>query len=162
MYHRHSIRLPGYDYSQAGAYFITLVVQDRECLFGEITNGKMCLNGMGQCASMIWQALPTHFNVSIDEYVFMPDHMHGILHIEGAPANAAQPQSLGAIIQNYKAISTRRMNAIRRTRGMTIWQRNYYEHIIRNEGEWQQIQQYILNNPVCWGDDQKDPLHTLW
>ena len=189
VHHRRSIRLPGYDYSQPGAYFVTLVAEDRLNRFGEISDGEVRLNLAGQCAVSLWQGLPRHFAIALDEWVVMPNHLHGIIVIgadfgkgeasgmhepatrPGNPPDASPlrshnrpqgtiPGSLGAIVQNYKSTSTRRINGLQGTPGAPVWQRNYYERIIRNEIEWRRIREYILNNPSQWELDQENPNRT--
>ena len=197
IHHRHSIRLKGYDYTQQGAYFVTICTHQRNCLFGEIVDGEMKLNTNGEIARGSWLSIPRHFqNVELDEFVIMPNHLHGIIlivnnaevefsEVEGealaisndqnqqnlsrqcfAPTvntgetikiNGTKPQSLAAIIQNYKSVSTRQINRINKAQGSVIWQRNYYEHIIRDEEALNNIRQYIFNNPINWVEDKENP-----
>lgn len=174
-HHRQSIRLPGYDYTQAGAYFVTLIAQQRECLFGAIVAGEMRLNEWGELVAMGWRDLPRHFaNLTLDEWVVMPNHLHGIIVLSKGEASAAEvltrpnkvradasplpphgtaPGSVGAILQNYKSVTTRKINHQRRTPGIPVWQRNYYEHIIRDDAALARIRHYILNNPQKWASD---------
>ena len=177
-HHRRSIRLKGYDYTQPGAYFVTLVAHQRDCLFGEIVDDKMRLNAVGELAQGIWLSLPRHFPaLTLDEWVIMPNHLHGVLVIGGAgeadhrkgeasavrlsgiaeplaadasPLHGTQSASVGAIVQNYKSVTARKINAHRRTPGALVWQRNYYEHIVRNDADLHRIRQYIVNNPLKW------------
>jgi len=183
-HHRRSIRLQGYDYSQPGAYFITLCTQNRECLFGEILNGEMRLNEFGKIAHQCWLEIPQHFpHVQLDEFVVMPDHIHGIIvlnnivvvgvgvqnfeprpqqqnieplqNIEPRRKNAYQhviPRSVGSIIRGFKIGVTK--NFRQNTDIYVVWQRNYYEHIIRNEIELNRIRQYIIDNPKKWRTDE--------
>jgi REP element-mobilizing transposase RayT len=187
IHHRRSIRLKGYDYSQAGAYFITICTHERERLFGEIADGDMHFSQLGQIAAACWRNLPKTFsNLEMGEWVIMPNHVHGILIIhdpipgagwgkgeasaakahctsantlsdaspqQGRPHGTA-PGSVGAIVQNYKSVTTRKINRIHTSAGSSIWQRNYYEHIIRDEKSHWQIAEYILSNPLKWKDDQ--------
>jgi len=176
-YHRKSIRLPGYDYSQAGAYFVTIVTHQRSHLFGEVCQGQVCLSLAGECVTSVLCSLPKHFPVWVDAFVVMPDHLHAILVIDPmdgsgeacgritshekvnrVPDAAPEPkgtvsQSLGAIVQNFKSISSRRINTWRNTPGGPVWQRNYYEHIIRTEAEHERIRLYIQKNPLQWTVD---------
>jgi REP element-mobilizing transposase RayT len=182
-HHRRSIRLKGYDYTQTGAYFVTVCAQDRVCLFGDVADGDMVLNPFGRVAVTYWQRIPRHFpHVQLDAWVVMPNHVHGIivitngrgealpaasvsteelLHFEtdlstldtGSNASPLQSGSLGAIVGNYKSITTRRINKMRHTPGERVWQRNYYERIIRNDRELDAIRQYIANNPLHWEQD---------
>ena len=209
IHHRHSIRLKGYDYTQQGAYFVTICTHQRNCLFGEIVDGEMKLNTNGEIARGSWLSIPRHFqNVELDEFVIMPNHLHGIIlivnnsevegevlanqdflqsrsEVEGealaisndqnqqnlsrqcfAPTvntgetikiNGTKPQSLAAIIQNYKSVSTRQINRINKAKGNVVWQHNYYEHIIRNNEALNNIREYIFNNPINWVEDKENP-----
>ncbi len=165
--HRRSIRLAGYDYSSAGAYFVTIVVHGRERLFGEIINEEMRLNDFGKIANECWCAIPEHFPfVELGAYVIMPNHVHGIIIINGRGAAMLRPYnnphkfnvkpgSLGAIVRSYKSAVSYRLNKELNATG--VWQRNYYEHIIRNEKEMDNIWRYIEANPSLWADDEENP-----
>ncbi|MTJ15880.1 transposase [Dolichospermum sp. UHCC 0299] len=276
IHHRRSIRLKGYDYTQQGAYFVTICTHQRNCLFGEIVDGEIKLNTNGEIARGSWLSIPRYFkNVELDEFVIMPNHLHGIIIIDSsevvgealanqdfsqlfsevvgealanqdfsqlfsevvgealanqdfsqlfsevvgealanqdfsqlfsevagealadqdfsqsfsevagealanqdfsqqqnlssqcfAPTvytgetvkiNGTKPQSLAAITQNYKSVSTRQINRMNKAKGNVIWQRNYYEHIIRNEEALNNIREYIVNNPINWVKDQENP-----
>jgi REP element-mobilizing transposase RayT len=170
---RHSIRLTGYDYAQAGAYFVTVVAWRREMLFGDIVNGEMVLNEMGEIVREEWeQTAVVRPNVELGEYVIMPNHVHGILvfvdDIVGASRRLAptkttlQPNSLGAVIGQFKSIVTKRINRLQNMAGRPVWQRNYYEHIIRNEREWDNIHRYIESNPSMWAEDEENPNRVNW
>jgi REP element-mobilizing transposase RayT len=187
-HHRRSIRLKGYDYTQAGAYFVTIVTHGRELLFENPV--------LRRVAETMWQRIPQHFpRVELDEWVVMPNHIHGILWIlndddDGVGArhspkielmtarpgvaerpgqmqddlgNASPlpvgppPGSLGAIVGNFKSVTARRINRIRKTPGVPVWQRNYYERVIRNERELHAIRQYICDNPARWDEDPENP-----
>jgi REP element-mobilizing transposase RayT len=168
IHHRRSVRLKGYDYSQEGAYFVTICTQARRCLFGEIVAGVMRLNEFGQIANEVLIAVPTHYeNVELGEYVIMPNHVHLIIRvgaqfiapstpiaIEPANNQGANNQgainrapTLGEIVRALKARVARKSN-------VPIWQRNYHEHIIRNANEYNRIAQYIINNPTNWENDE--------
>jgi len=166
---RRSIRLKGYDYSQSGAYFVTLCTQHRECLFGEIVNGEMHLNECGKIAEHSWLEIPQHYpHASLDEFVIMPNHVHGIIVLNGNNVGAKnfsplqQTQSkhylrgtsktIGSIVRGFKIGVTKWFR--QHTDIYTVWQRNYYERIIRNETEWQRIRKYIVNNPIQWENDE--------
>jgi putative transposase len=166
-YHRRSIRLRGYDYSQAGAYFVTMCTQDRACLFGAVEDGEVQLNQAGQTVSRWWDELNRRFtNVRTDASVIMPNHVHGIIVIEFSGGVAAptddNPAILGDVVQWFKTMSTNEY-----IRGVTrhdwppfpgkLWQRNYYERIIRDEGELTALRQYILTNPLKWQLDRQNP-----
>jgi REP element-mobilizing transposase RayT len=165
---RRTIRLQGYDYTSAGAYFVTICTHKRQCLFGEIVNGMMQLNEYGQIVSdsYLWLASQYPY-VYLDQWVVMPNHLHGIIGLSddlrrGVSRNAptidtvTKRKSLGRLIGAFKTVSTKQINILRDTPGTPVWQRNYYEHIIRNEESLRSIRQYIDNNPLAW---QKDQLH---
>jgi len=178
IHHRKSIRLPGYDYASQGWYFVTICVQDRECLFGEIVENNMILNIIGKIIDYHWRKLSKHFkNIELDQYQIMPNHFHGIIYI-GAGAkhsgekdaikckrvdvNASPLQmpcgtnsgSLGAIIQNFKSVTSRKINKINKSPGSHLWQRNYWESIIRTEKDLNRIRKYICENPLKWTKDK--------
>jgi len=174
-HHRCSIRLKGYDYTQPGAYFVTLVAWGRACLFGEIDGETMRLNPVGEVVQHAWLRLPSFFPIRLDAYVVMPNHFHGIICMGEAsaawalpgkqiiPADASpqpppkgtEPGSLGAIIQNFKSTSTRRANQINASPGLPLWQRNYFERVIRDEAEMGRIIAYIHANPSRWQEDKE-------
>lgn len=160
---RRSIRLQGYDYSRAGAYFVTVCTQNRQCLFGENVDGKMALNDAGRMIQTIWNGLPEHYHhVELDEFVVMPNHLHGIIAIVGAGLKPAptpiNQHGLPEIVRALKTFSARRINEMRNTPGAKLWQRNYYEHIIRNDDELNRIREYIANNPSQWEMDRENPV----
>lgn len=170
LHHRRSIRLKGYDYTLAGAYFVTLVTWQRECLFGRIVEGEICRNELGEIVAKTWlETAIVRPNVILDAFVVMPNHAHGIIVIteDGVRAsrrlapteNCIHPTgvvsgSLGAIIGQIKSLSTKRINAFRQTPGNPVWQRNYFERIIRNERELESIWAYIEANPCSWNEDE--------
>lgn len=193
-YRRRSIRLPGYDYSQAGAYFVTVVTQDRVCLFGNMVNGAVQLNEAGKIAQGVWDDIPHHYaDVALDAFVAMPNHVHGIILIRApaitvgaihesplqtlplpsgptrespqqtpassGPARIADRRRmlLSKIIGRFKMLSAKQINMLRETPGEPVWQRNYYEHIIRDEESLNRIRQYILDNPARWAVDRDNP-----
>jgi putative transposase len=178
-HHRRSIRLKGYDYTQPGAYYITLCTKARQCLFGDVVKGEMRLNSLGYIASTCWQEIPHHFpHVELDAFVIMPNHLHGILVISDTWGGATRasplhpthtlplrhpcgpiPKSVGAIVGSYKSAVSKQINVICNTKGISIWQRNYYEHINRNQESLDNIRQYIQENPWCWADDPENPQH---
>jgi putative transposase len=190
IHHRRSIRLPGYDYSQAGAYFVTICVYQRQCLFGEIIDGQMILNQYGTIVADTYQWLCQRYPyLHTDEWIVMPNHFHVIMVITDKPCmcvsrnaptinhrhtdhtinqrhtdhtiNPHNPptkrKSLGRLIGAFKTVSTKKINILRDTPGIPLWQRNYYEHIIRNEDGMDKIRQYIINNPLSWEIDQLHP-----
>ncbi len=171
---RRSIRLKGYDYSQEGLYFITMVCQDRAHLFGKITNGKMILNEAGKIAHQCWLEIPAHFpNVVLHEFVIMPNHVHGVIEIvttdgtdgtgtDGTAVRAknispllplprSPSRTVGSIVRGFKIGVTKWMR--QNTTIQNVWLRNYYEHIIRNDNSYNRISTYIINNPSKWEED---------
>ncbi|MCR4304169.1 MAG: transposase [Gallionella sp.] len=172
IHHRRSVRLRNYDYSQAGAYFITLCTQERKCLFGALAGDVVQLNEAGRLAQNIWDALPEHYScIELDSFVVMPNHIHGIILLNTAGARfiasnddgAAnlgamnRAPTLGEIVRAFKARCTHSVNQLLGTKGLSIWQRNYYEHVIRNESSLQEIREYIANNPAQWAIDSENP-----
>ena len=162
IHHRRSIRLKGYDYSQEGLYFITINTKDRKCLFGKIVNGKMILNDAGKIADECWLEIPKHFpNVVLHEHIVMPNHVHGIIEINPVRTSHVMaqhnqfskpiPGSISVIIQQYKSSVTKFVN--KNNISHFSWQSRFYEHIIRNEQSYQQIADYIINNPKNWTED---------
>ncbi|MCK5197781.1 MAG: transposase [Spirochaetes bacterium] len=188
-YNRHSIRLKGYDYSSAGAYFITICTQNRENLFGKIENGKMIFNNAGEMVDRIYNELENYHKIKIDKYIIMPNHFHGIIEItvgaesisvqngksivneesivnneswadmESAPTSHTNCE-LANIIQTFKRYTT--IEYIKMVKkhilppfNKRIWQRNYWEHIIRNNDELIDIRKYIKNNPENWKSDSR-------
>jgi len=164
LHHRRSIRLKGYDYSQAGLYFVTICCQNRVCAFGEIVNNEMVLNEYGQIVQMVWDELPQHYdNIQLGEFMIMPNHIHGIVVItddnvgaglKPAPTTTTTNHGLSEIVRALKTFSARKINESRNTPGEKLWQRNYWEHIIRNEQSYQRIADYIVNNPINWQSDK--------
>jgi REP element-mobilizing transposase RayT len=179
---RKPLRLPEYDYSEPGGYFITIVTYDRERLFGEIVNGEMRLNDYGKIIEEEWARsaiirMPWEF----DTHVVMPDHFHGVLTIverdppivtvgahscaplRGKTGNrrplSRPPRSLGSFVAGFKSACTARINTIRNTPGQPIWQRNYYEHVIRDDKDLDEICASIEGNPACWETDDPFPLN---
>ncbi|MEW5872045.1 MAG: transposase [Chloroflexota bacterium] len=191
IHHRRSIRLKGYDYTQSGAYFITLVTQGRARLFGEIVDNAMRLNRAGRIVEQEWRRLAMRFpNLRLDAFVIMPNHVHGIIVIVdptgatrcapagivdggdsapdggmidqgGSPLRADDggdwlrphgppPGSVGAYVGQFKSRVTKRLRL-----AFPIWQRDYYEHIIRDQDEWDRIRQYIHDNPRHWQEDSE-------
>lgn len=183
--HRRLLRLKDYDYSQAGAYYVTVVTQARVCLFGGIINGEMQLNEAGLLVQRAWNDLPNHYaNASLGAFVIMPNHVHGVIilsDVEGrvalagraglrpahtpasihasasitvrAEARSSKIHALPEIIRAFKSFSARRINENHNNIGRSIWQRNYYEHVIRNEDELNGICEYIAANPQNWEGD---------
>ena len=176
IHHRRSIRLKFYDYTQAGAYFVTICTHGRECLFGFIENGKMVLNEYGRIVDFTWNDLVNHnSNIGLGEYAIMPNHFHGIIVINpvGAGSKPALVDGAGLdkaglepaptnhglfeIVRQFKTFSARRINELRHSPGVPVWQRNYYEHVIRNEADYNRIAEYVAINPLKWLEDTLHP-----
>lgn len=165
---RQSIRLPKYNYAQPGAYFVTIVTHHRKCFFGSLRNDEVFLSDIGRIVEGAWREIPTHFpHVTVDEYVIKPNHIHGIVNMlqadVGAPymaplrSNHSQESAsptLGIIIGTFKAAVTRQVHKLDRFWGVKIWHRNYYEHVIRDERDYERIIDYMAVNPENW---EKDP-----
>jgi len=164
--HRRSIRLRDYDYTQSGAYFVTTCTYRRVCLFGEVLQGCMQLNNHGQTVTTYWDDLVNHYpKVELDVFVGMPNHVHGIIVLPDNVGAGFKPaptrhHGLPEIVRGFKTFSPRRINQLRNTPGQTVWQRNYYDHVIRSEDELDRIRQYILDNPVRWPEDVENPQNT--
>jgi len=184
---RRSIRLPQYDYSQAEVYFVTACSHEQRCLFREIDNSRIHLNPVGRVVSECWVEIPCHFaNVSLDAFVVMPNHVHGILVLNvGArqpsitsvkqPVVGAQhaaplqswaftvqrrkvvPRSLAAIIRSFKSAATKRVRESCPGVRVPIWQRNYYEHVVRRGEHLDSIRRYIWANVEHWAEDEENP-----
>jgi putative transposase len=150
---RRSLRLPGYDYSQAGAYFITACTQNRVMLFGEVIDDNVRLNEMGTIVQQTWDHLPTHYHgIDLDAFIVMPNHVHGIIILADA---SARRHAIPEIVRGFKTFSARRVNE-RAGKSGVLWQRGYYEHVIRNEKALDRIRAYIANNPARWADDPEN------
>ena len=199
-HHRRSIRLRGYDYTQAGGYFVTICAQNRECLFGNVVEMAMRLNDAGQMVQSVWNELPQHYpGVDVDAFVVMSNHIHGIIvlmdddivvgagprarpigpracpdnresppfdgqprGVRGQPRGVAPTMSLPDVVHRFKSLTTARFrhdvihNNWHPFHG-GLWQRNYYEHVIRNESELDRIREYIVANPGRWDEDINNP-----
>lgn len=160
-HHRRSIRLKGYDYALPGAYFVTICSYEKECIFGEVIDASVRLNEAGRIVEDTWLATPTiRQNVSLDEHIVMPNYLHGIVSIDwnirfdGRVARRgvlqSPSQTVGAIIRGFEGSATKRINAMRETPGQPVWQRNYYEHVIRDADDLDRIRRYIRGNPARW------------
>jgi len=215
IHNRQSLRLKGYDYSKKGLYFITIVTQDRARIFGEIKAGEMILNKLGKIAEEEWiKSIEIRNNITLHEYIIMPNHMHGIIqinfkkenlkenqkekedfrggdsdtgvlqyapsaispsaispsgnslsknsHSKFSPDFKSPSQTIGAIIRGYKGATTKRIKELHYKDGeklnidlsKSIWQRNYWDIIINNNNAYQNISNYIINNPKKWEEDK--------
>jgi REP-associated tyrosine transposase len=168
---RRSIRLQNFDYGSYGAYFVTLVTRDRKCVFGNIVDGQMRLNRWGQTASDEWKKSAEIRNeIELDVFVIMPNHVHGIIVIANASKRPTSrsplhsgptKRSLGSFVGGFKAAVTKRIRELRGEADTLVWQRNYFEHIIRNDESLLRLRQYILDNPVRWEFDRENPFASV-
>jgi putative transposase len=195
-HHRGSIRLKGYDYAQAGAYFITICANERECLFGEIVDGAMHLSEIGNVVEEEWLRSPKiRREIELDEWVIMPNHLHGIIIIlpepvvggvgthgraslrraplnigraslrtgpgdEGCTPLRRKPRSVSSFVAGFKSVTTKRINILRNSPSAPVWQRNYYEHVIRSDADLGRIRVYISDNPARWDSDEENPANA--
>jgi REP-associated tyrosine transposase len=167
---RRSIRLRGYDYAQMGAYFVTICARDRACIFGKVVHGDMRVNAWGDIVQACWDDLPNHYGQMVtDAFVVMPNHVHGIMVVtddrtrfvgaglKPAPTYNGKCHGLPEFVRAFKTFSARRINELRGMPGVPIWQRNYYERVIRDMGEMNRIREYIAANPAQWANDENNP-----
>ena len=176
-HHRRSIRVPDYNYSQPGAYFITIVTWRRECLFGEIKDGEMKLNKAGQIVWNVWNSLPARYpQIGLGAAVVMPNHFHGIIEIHNPvgviPVRAIHElplreqrltrrrMTIPLAVGYFKMNSAKRVNKILNSEGIPVWQRNYYEHIIRDDEDHNRIHLYIESNVDNWVKDEENPVNV--
>lgn len=154
IHNRQSIRLKGFDYSQEGLYFITICTHGHQPLFGEIIMVEMKINQIGNIVNHQWFQIPARFKgVQVDAFVVMPNHIHGIITImEPSPG-----QTIGKIIGAFKSLAANEYLKLCKSNNLPVeklWQRNYYEHVIRDEEDYYRIVDYIENNPLRWNEDQ--------
>ena len=166
-YQRHSLRIKNYNYSLPGAYFITVCTYRKENILGYIIDGKIELNVLGKITVKEWlRTFQIRKNIQLDEYIVMPNHFHGIIILtennkgvlQYAPTNKfrSPSQTIGSIVRGFKSAVTREIKRLDYPFFYSIWQRNYYEHIIRNENELNRIREYIQNNPLRWQYDREN------
>jgi REP element-mobilizing transposase RayT len=166
---RRSTRFKGWDYAGPGRYFVTLCTADRELLFGDVVDGSVVLSAAGQVAVATWRETPVvHPSVTLDAFVVMPNHLHGILSIRpdgwqrGAEESDGRPHgpssgSLGAIVGVYEATATKRIRALPGWEGAVVWQRGFHDRIIRDDAELARARAYIHANPANWPYDAEHP-----
>lgn len=159
-----SIRLPGFDYSKIGQYFVTVCAFEMRCIFGTVEKSKVRLNRIGEIATQLWFEIPHHFSeVAVDPFIVMPNHLHGILTIRRArravplqeehhPESFRKPVegSVPTIVRSYKSAVTKRVRETLRNRTMNVWQSNYFERVLRDGKEFGNASAYILENPLRW------------
>ena len=171
-HHRHSIRLKGYDYSNHGAYFVTICSHEKKCIFGNVVDGKMLLNDLGKIVEAEWiKCGELRIDVALHAFVVMPNHFHGIVLIcddddgRGTARRAPTVEQFGkpvagslpTIVRAFKSAVTKRINIHRDTPGVPVWQRNYYEHVIRDDADYTRIAEYVADNPRRWIEDTLHP-----
>lgn len=181
-YHIETTRMQGWDYASDGYYFVTICVKDREHLFGHLANGQMVLNEFGQTVNQCWFDLPNHYgNIRLDAFCVMPNHIHGIIVIDNNTTNivetglkpvskidptnhalletglkpvSTKQHGLFEMVRALKTFSARRINEIRHSAGMAVWQPRFHDHVIRDEKSLQNIREYIIRNPEMWEKDR--------
>jgi REP-associated tyrosine transposase len=164
---RRPLRLHGFDYAQPGLYFVPVCTHNRECLLGEVEGGQMRLSEVGRIVERIWQELPGRFpSVSTDAFVVMPNHVHGVIALgasraglpEGAASSAPtnDPPALGKVMRAFKSLSAIEVNRRLKRHRLPLWQRNYYEHVIRDGEDLDKICAYITENPLRWDQDPEN------
>ena len=174
-HHRRSVRLRQYDYRQSGAYFVTLCTYNRQCLFGEIIDGRMVQDDVGRIVATEWERTPQiRHEIDLDAWVLMPNHLHAIIVIAPAADELSLPQtslpagvsirgmgsikkSLSSLVQGFKSATTVQINAARETPHVPVWQRGFYEHVIPHEADLRRIREYVADNPRRWAEDENNP-----
>jgi putative transposase len=168
--HRRSLRLKDYNYANPGAYFVTICTRDRPPLLGDIIEGDMRLTDYGRIVNQEWKiSAKIRREITLDTFVLMPNHIHGIIFINESDVGATgrspvrsglRQGFLGSFLSGFKSATTKRINDLRKTPGAPVWQRNYYEHVIRNEQSLHRIREYVANNPQRWDFDRENPAAT--
>jgi putative transposase len=177
---RRSIRLQAWDYSWPWWYYVTIVVNDGRTIFGKVVNDEVRLSRFGQVVQEKWLAIPKRYkNVELDNYVVMPNHFHGIVIISDNPVEAIHESplrrdinpsheeyikrrrrmTLSKIVGWFKMNSAKQINLEQQTSGRAVWQRGFYDHIIRNDADLHRIRTYMANNPLQWAIDEENPDH---
>ena len=172
LHHRRSIRLKEYNYSEPGFYFVTICVKDKKCILGKVVDDlvnfdtKVELSEIGKIVEKEWLEIKNYFiGIEVDNYVIMPNHIHGIIVINVGAIHELPLQRrkmvLSKIIGKFKMNTAKRINVFMNNSGCSFWQRNYYEHIIRNEKELEKIRNYIIDNPRKWDKDSENPKNVF-
>lgn len=170
--HRRSIRLKNRDYGLPDVYFVTICAHERRCIFGDIVDGHVVPSELGRLGRECWVAIPQHFaQVTLHEFVIMPNHVHGLIAImpsplvraqhrcalpAGATTNGVASGSLSAIVRSFKAIVARRAHKELGWKG-PVWQRNYFERVLRDGQEFSDASRYVAENPLKWEWDRENP-----
>ncbi|MEM9276178.1 MAG: transposase [Cyanobacteria bacterium P01_F01_bin.143] len=189
-HNRRSIRLPKYDYSRSGLYFVTICTYQKLNWFGEIRDDKICLNQIGKIVAREWlRSSEIRQEIELDEWVVMPNHLHGIMIINQsnndgnirkltdpntnnlgahsdahsgaslAPLRERKPCSLSSFVAGFKSAVTKQVREICQEPDFRLWQRNYYESVIRDRQQLNNVRRYIINNPLCWKEDPENQNH---
>ncbi len=183
VHHRRSVRLKGFDYSSPNAYYITIATKNKKCLFGSIKGAEMILNHLGRIVEAEWnKTAEIRPEVIVDYFVVMPNHFHSIIiitdetphcrgtsHVPLSPKSNSKaeqfgkptPDSIPTIIRWFKSTCTKRIRLFQNSPRLSVWQRGYYEHVIRTEIELDKKREYILNNPLKWEMDRLNPGRKL-
>ena len=170
---RRTIRFQAFDYSQAACYFVTICSKDNRCIFGHVVDTKMQLNSLGTIVEECLVAVPLHFNnTEIPVHSIMPNHLHAIVVLRAnastvGPAKASNKRaeafaapvigSIPTIVRSFKSAVTRAARAALREPSLDVWQRNYFERVIRSDDEFRKTWQYICENPARWDFDPENP-----
>jgi putative transposase len=154
-------RLPtrnaSHDYATPGAYFVTVCVVDRSSLFGHIHQDEMILNDTGRAVEANWNDLPVRFpGINLDAFVVMPNHIHRVIMLHDDSSADSSPMNLARILRAFKSLSARAVNGVLGRRG-PLWQRSYFDRVIRSDAEWERVRAYIEQNPARWADDHENP-----
>lgn len=160
---RRSLRLAGYNYRTPGTYYVTICAQDRACLFGAVTAGEMRLSDAGQMIRRTWNELSARYpGVETDAFIIMPNHVHGVIFLLDSAVDGSSALSLPDVVQRFKSLTTTRYR--QGVHGLAwpsfrdrLWQRNYYEHVVRSTDSLERIRRYIMANPLNWISDAENP-----
>ncbi len=148
-FRKNTLRLQGYDYTQAGYYFVTICTRERQCFFGKVAESGVNLNEAGLVIQSIWNDLPRRFPAAaLDEYIIMPNHIHGIIILKGESGAVNAAPELGQVIRTFKAVAAHMIRISSASK--FSWQDRYYDHVIREDKDLDRIRQYIVDNPVRW------------
>lgn len=173
---RRSVRLPGFDYSRLGQYFVTICAFQKRCLFGRVDGSRVHLNHLGEIVQRCWTEIPAHFpQVTLDAFVVMPNHVHGILAIQTRARRAVplreihRPElfrnpvlgSLATIVRSYKSAAAKQVRTMLKQPDYTVWQRSFYESVLRSGKDYANAARYILENPKMWHLDSENPLSPV-
>jgi REP element-mobilizing transposase RayT len=150
---RDSLRWDNWRYEDGAAYFVTICVRDMQCLFGRVERDEMVLNRLGAIVAESWLGLERRFErVVLGESVVMPNHFHGIIRLGHGGST-----HLGRVVGVFKGASAFRINALRGTPGAPVWQRGYFDRVIRDSAEYERVRVYVVQNPLCWHLDHLNP-----